>query len=510
MSNISKININGVLYDIRDAAAQSYLATLRGDVNTEGSVLNTAYNLKTAEDDKIWAEINAMTGGAGSIASQIESAINKLDSETTGTGSVVTNVVQTDGKVTVTKGDPDAADVTLSGVTGITATNVKAAINELNTKVSDNLDTAKAYTNAEIAKLDSEIAADSGKVLTKVTITDGKLTGKEDIELTASNIAFVPTAGSSLTGNNNVAAALEAAAQSSGDALDQAKAYTNAEIAKLVLDDNAVDGQFVTAVDQANGKITVSRAGINSTQVSRTATSYVAGATVEAALEDLGQKISDNDVSLTVAETPTANMLKTYVLKKGDNTEIGKIDIPKDLVVNSGSVITATAADTGCVVGEKYIKLMIANQTAPLYIAVKDLVDVYTAEQNAAEVQLAIDANNEISASIVNVAASKVTLSTNYATAATAAAPAAGDTLDAAVGKLQKEITDNASTVTTEISRVEGLISTEATTARAAEGALADRVTAIENTNVVLTASVDTATETISFTTGTIKATQNP
>ena len=39
MSNISKININGVLYDIRDAAAQSYLATLRGDVNTEGSVL---------------------------------------------------------------------------------------------------------------------------------------------------------------------------------------------------------------------------------------------------------------------------------------------------------------------------------------------------------------------------------------------------------------------------------------------------------------------------------------
>ena len=82
-----------------------------------------------------------------------------------------------------------------------------------------------------------------------------------------------------------------------------------------------------------------------------------------------------------------------------------------------------------------------------------------------------------------------------------------GDAVDTAVGKLQKEITDNASTVTTEISRVEGLISTEATTARAAEGALADRVTAIENTNVVLTASVDTATETISFTTGTIKTT---
>ncbi len=99
------------------------------------------------------------------------------------------------------------------------------------------------------------------------------------------------------------------------------------------------------------------------------------------------------------------------------------IDIPKDMVVESGSVVditynsadgklydgaidvtalikgsgTATAADAG-----KYIKLVIANATSSvLYIAAKDLVDVYTAQQNATQVQLAISSNNVISATIV-------------------------------------------------------------------------------------------------------------
>lgn len=505
MSNISKININNVLYDIRDASAQSYIATLNSDVNTTGSVLNTAYNLKSAEDDKLWDEINAMTGGAGSIASQIENAINQLDSDitSTGNGSVVTNVVQTDGKVTVTKGDVAAENVTLSGVTGISATNVKAAIEELSDDISDAIDEAKTYTTSEIAKLDSSISADAGKVLTGVTITDGKLTTKTDIELTASNVAFTPAQGSSLT-SNNVADALEEAAQSSGNALDEAKAYTSAEIAKLDYADTAVSGQFVTEVDQADGKITVQRSGITSSLVTRTTTTYVDGATVEAALEDLGQKISDNDVTLEVAGTPTENMLKTYVLSKGDGTEIGKIDIPKDLVVTSGSVITATSADTGCTVGEKYIKLMIANQTSPLYIAVADLVDIYTTEANAAEVQLTVDSNNEISADVVEVAASKIKLSSNYTEAATATAPATGDSVDTAVGKLQKEISDANSDMTSEISRVDGLVTTEQSRAEGVEHELDNRISYIEQTTVVLTASVDTATETLSLTTGTI------
>lgn len=58
---------------------------------------------------------------------------------------------------------------------------------------------------------------------------------------------------------------------------------------------------------------------------------------------------------------------------------------------------TATAEDAG-----KYIKLVIANSNDDtLYIAAKALVDIYTVEPNASEVQLAISNNNVISAVLV-------------------------------------------------------------------------------------------------------------
>jgi hypothetical protein len=82
------------------------------------------------------------------------------------------------------------------------------------------------------------------------------------------------------------------------------------------------------------------------------------------------------------------------------------IDIPKDLVVESGSVKTVTTPDvpySGAAVGDKYIELVIANSSSdPLYIPAKDLVDIYTAQQNATQIQLTIDSNNVISAEIVD------------------------------------------------------------------------------------------------------------
>lgn len=129
---------------------------------------------------------------------------------------------------------------------------------------------------------------------------------------------------------------------------------------------------------------------------------------------------------------------KRYTVKQGavgSQTTIGSIDIPKDMVVSSGLVVdvtfnsadnklydgatdvteiikgvggTATAADAG-----KYIRLIVANATSDrLYIAAKDLVDVYTAQQNASKVQLAIDNNNVISATIVAGSIAKTDLTT--------------------------------------------------------------------------------------------------
>ncbi len=95
--------------------------------------------------------------------------------------------------------------------------------------------------------------------------------------------------------------------------------------------------------------------------------------------------------------TTTEGMLKSYTIKQGD-TVIGTIDIPKDLVVASGEVVTnPEGQEEGT-----YIVLTIANADAPLYINVGHLVDIYKVAANAAQVQLAINSDTrEISAHIL-------------------------------------------------------------------------------------------------------------
>ena len=79
-----------------------------------------------------------------------------------------------------------------------------------------------------------------------------------------------------------------------------------------------------------------------------------------------------------------------------DGVETGtKINIPKDLVIESGEVKVVTTADTpyqGAVVGDKYIDITLNDSTEDhIYIPVEDLVDVYTAGTG-----ITISASNEI------------------------------------------------------------------------------------------------------------------
>ena len=91
-------------------------------------------------------------------------------------------------------------------------------------------------------------------------------------------------------------------------------------------------------------------------------------------------------------------VLKAYVLKQGDNT-VGTINIPKDMVVQSGEVVVDPAGQPA----GTYIKMTLANATNDvIYVNVGTLVDIYKAKASAAQVQIAIDsATREISATIV-------------------------------------------------------------------------------------------------------------
>lgn len=197
------------------------------------------------------------------------------------------------------------------------------------------------------------------------------------------------------------------------DALTSAKSYTDTQIQGLDVEDTAVVGSYVSAVSEADGKISVSRAelptvseiksegqaiiavkedkGVISATAGDIAAAHVTIAdagdhftatTVEGALSELFTKAGDGSkVTLESAEG-TEGVLKVYTIKQG-GTEVGKINIPKDLVVTSGSVVKGNWAGdvfTENVSGDgTALKLVIANQTSPVYINTLDLVKDHTA-----------------------------------------------------------------------------------------------------------------------------------
>ena len=130
-----------------------------------------------------------------------------------------------------------------------------------------------------------------------------------------------------------------------------------------------------------------------------------------AALNEIKDSLdtAKTEAKVTIETTgEEGNYVKRYIIKQ-NSVEVGKIDIPKDLFVTEGSVVVNPAGQTA----GKYIKLVIANQEAPIYINVADLVDVYTAQAGAAQVQIAINDSNVISATIVAGSISTTELAAN-------------------------------------------------------------------------------------------------
>ena len=164
-------------------------------------------------------------------------------------------------------------------------------------------------------------------------------------------------------------------------------------------------------------------------------TSGLTATDVQGALDELAEASEGGVASKTVYITETAGgsgdaYSKRYGIYQGANgstaspvpaEKLGDIDIPKDMVVESGSVVdivfkasdntlhegsesgpdvtvaikgqgvTPTAADAG-----KYIKLTIANATSDtLYIKATDLVDIYTGGTTS-DGTITIDNSNEI------------------------------------------------------------------------------------------------------------------
>ena len=113
--------------------------------------------------------------------------------------------------------------------------------------------------------------------------------------------------------------------------------------------------------------------------------------------------------------TTTSGMAKSYTIKQ-NGVAITTIDIPKDMVVSSGKVVTNPSGQAA----GTYLELTLANATNDkIYINVGTLVDVYTAQANATKVQLTIDSSTrEISATVVAGSITATELASNAVTTA--------------------------------------------------------------------------------------------
>ena len=197
---------------VADAKAAIDAYTVNGQTISGNPVLDSADIKRNGKEQTVEAAIAALetaVGAEGSVANQIKTAVEALDAEVTSTdGSKVTvKVTEVDGKITavnVTESDIASAQgladvVTSLGETGTVGAKIKAnadAIATLNGNaetagsVAKALADAKAYTDAEKAKIDAytvnEKAISSNPVLDATDIKLGTYTSiNNSINITA-------------------------------------------------------------------------------------------------------------------------------------------------------------------------------------------------------------------------------------------------------------------------------------------------------------------------------------
>ena len=129
---------------------------------------------------------------------------------------------------------------------------------------------------------------------------------------------------------------------------------------------------------------------------------------VVAAVNEVVTKVANAETAgkVSVKALDSNDYSKVYKIYQGETKEddadfglVGTINIPKDMVVQSGTVeVNPAGQEPGT-----YLVLTLANATNDkIYINAASLVDIYTAKAGATEVQLTVSETGEISAALVD------------------------------------------------------------------------------------------------------------
>lgn len=166
---------------------------------------------------------------------------------------------------------------------------------------------------------------------------------------------------------------------------------------KLIADVEAVAKARLESVEAGDNSVTI--AGSATKPSVAVKISEASGNALSLADDGLKVEIPEVKVpeySLVKDETAAAGDVATYHLTKDGVNEGVAINIPKDLVVASGSVVELEdgALPGGVAVAGTYIKLVLANNAKPIYINVSTLIEYVTGgsgENDAIQINVSSD-----------------------------------------------------------------------------------------------------------------------
>lgn len=360
------------------SALNGYIYFVRKETNTgktDGYLLFNGRKYGTAAEaaEELNGKIGTIPEGYSDLVSYINAkvsgGINELNADVSGSSNgVEVGVVQESGVVTtVNVTAPNFAEI--YAPIGVASADTRLAAIEADYLKSDDKTELNNAITAETAAREAALTAETAAREAAVKAVADNLTAE-----TAAREAAVKTVANNLAAETT---AREAAVKTVADNLTaetEARESADSALSGRLASLEAISGQSHT---HANKDVLD---GITQDKVN--------------AWDAIAE---GGTVTLNTNETATAGYLKTYEIFQGGNS-IGKIDIPKDLVVTKGEVIEKE--------GAKYLRLTIANQDAPVDIAVADLAHVYT-QGNGIE----ISSGDVVSAKVV--AANGLSLGTN-------------------------------------------------------------------------------------------------
>ena len=280
-------------------------------------------------------------------------------------------------------------------------------------KLSDLIDIYTGGTNAEVA-----VAVSDTNEIT-ATLVDGGITAAKIADGTITR-AKIDTAF-----EQQIAKIEEQVGDSSVP--EQITAEINKLDATVTNKTGETTPDVTVTVTQEDGKLTAVTAEVKP----ETFDAFGAAKAVQGETTETVKSVDDKVVALTESSkvaveklaTPTTGFIASYVVKQ-NGTQVGAtIDIPKDYLVKSAELKTAAAdiksGDNVVVAsGHKYIDFVVNTADAAggneshIYLDVNTLVDVYKGVTGT-EIAVAVDAQNNISASLVDGGISYAKLDAN-------------------------------------------------------------------------------------------------